>query len=305
MAVQNFPYNPETALGNGREVMIVSCKAPGKCWHLDRGMTKNGTKIQLYDILPLNHSEYNNQIFIYDKKLDVFRPKKAPGKSVHLENENTGNGTKIHLWTLRDEGHKAQVWLFGWNNAYKQIICGIDENKSLHLEDGKTDKYTKIQLWDRRDKNHKDILNCQWDVVDVHRVKARSVWTRVVTIHNEKVEVRMTDSFELMSENARSLMDKVKIKLRDEAEVGEEGFVKFKTDDSLANVFRLSYKERSRMAQKQTASRNFSFTKEDVNKIFWAKKYKVIMGDYELSFVDYSETKIAHQDDPALKGCCE
>jgi hypothetical protein len=134
--------------GRRTSCLIVPLKSPGKTVHLDGGRTGNGTKIQLWDRLPLGNDSYENQLWLWDGA--IFRSSKDDRKCLHLAGGNTGNGTKIHLWDVLERSHPNQFWRVEGKN----IVSIKNTSACWHLEHGNTGNGTKIQLWNV--KNHEN-----------------------------------------------------------------------------------------------------------------------------------------------------
>jgi len=136
--------------------VIAPLKAPGKTVQLVRGRTSNGTKIQLWDRLPLGHKDYDNQLWLWDST--IIRSAKDINKCLHLDGGRTGNGTKIQLWDVLKRRHhdfRNQQW----RRQGKNIVSMKNASACWHLQYGNTGNRTKIQLWDK--KNH---ANGAWKV---------------------------------------------------------------------------------------------------------------------------------------------
>lgn len=147
------------AAATGREVMIVSCKVPNKCWTLTDGKTHNGCDICLWDIREPGHVDHLNCVFLFDG--NTFRPKKNPGKSIHVALKGTANGTGIHLWDLRNEGHKPS----SFRVEGKSIYSNHAPNKCLRLRQNKATNGTLIELWSGEN------INSHWEIRDVQSKK--------------------------------------------------------------------------------------------------------------------------------------
>jgi len=143
--------------------MIVPLKSPGKTVHLVGGRTVNGTKIQLWDRVPLGKDFYENQLWLWDGA--IFRSSKNARKCLRLDGGKTGNGTKIDLWDAVKGGHPNQTWRVQGKN----IVSMKNPSACWHLEHGHTGNGTKIQLWNV--KNHE---NGAWKVEMVFNAKAKA-----------------------------------------------------------------------------------------------------------------------------------
>jgi len=131
--------------------MIVSLKAPGKTVHLVGGRTGNGTRIQLWNKLPVSHKDYGNQLWVWDGT--IFRSGKNRSKCLHLAGGRTRNGTKIHLWDVLHRGAKNQSNQ-EWRLEGKNIVSRKKPSACWHLNLGHTRNGTKIHIWNKL--NHKN-----------------------------------------------------------------------------------------------------------------------------------------------------
>jgi len=120
--------------------MIVPLKSPGKTVHLDGGSTGNGTRIQLWDRVPLGNEGYENQLWLWSR--GRFISSKNESKSLHLDGGRTENGTKIILWDHPEAGHVNE----SWSLDRKNIRSMKSRTACWHLEDGGTGNGTKIVL---------------------------------------------------------------------------------------------------------------------------------------------------------------
>lgn len=131
---------------NEKEVVIISNKAPGKCWAIKDG-SRNGS-IHLWDKRAKTHKDYENQTFYYDGA--VFRSTKFPGKAIHIANKGTSNGSYLHLWDLAGKDTTQQKFSFDGQQFYS-AHC----DKTLHLSHGGISNGTKIVLWNAGGDNDK------------------------------------------------------------------------------------------------------------------------------------------------------
>jgi len=140
-----------------RLYMIVPLKSPGKTVHRVGGGTGNGTKIQLWDRVPLGNEGYEDQLWLFNGF--YFLSSRNENKSLHLDGGRTENGTKILLWDFAG-GQPNELW----NTVGKNIRSWKNKSACWHLEDGGTGNGTKIVL--RNEMNHE---NGAWKIEAVYK----------------------------------------------------------------------------------------------------------------------------------------